>query len=109
MENPIELVSEIAELNAISDFMQDPDVDRAMELVVMAYVSKGNTPPHLSTKLVVELAALSAKFAILSTYYTGIGKAGTAEAKKKNIYFTLKEQMARLSDALKYVSKAASS
>lgn len=104
--NPLELVSEITELNDIHEFMQDDDVDRAMDLVVKAYMSKGKIPPHQATHLVIELQGLSSKFAILSTYYSGIGKAGTNEAKKKNIYFTLKEQTARLSDALKYASKA---
>ena len=105
-ENPLELVSQITELNDIHEFMTDEDVDRALHLVVKLLMNKGQgLSPALAPKLIVELQALATKFAIMATYYQSIGKAGTKEAHKKNVYFTLKDAISKLVDALKYTAK----
>jgi hypothetical protein len=104
-ENPLELVSQITEFNDLHEFMTDEEVDRALHLVVKLLMNKGTVSPALAPKLIVELQALSTKFAILGTYYQSIGKKGTVEAHKKNVYYTLKDSLSKLVDSLKYVAK----
>src|SRR6476469_1769802 len=104
-DNPLELVSQITEFNDIHEFMEDEDVDRALELVVRLLMNKGSMPAAQAPRLIVELQALATKFAILGTYYQSIGKAGTVEAHKKNVCYTLKDSITKLVDGLKYVVK----
>ena len=105
-DNPLELVSQITEINDIHEFMNDNDVDRAMHLVVKLLMNKGAfTNPTTVPRLIVELQALATMFAIKATYYQSIGKAGQKEAHMKNVYFTLKDAIGKLVDALKYVAK----
>jgi hypothetical protein len=104
-ENPLELVSTITQFNDIHEFMTDEEVDRAMHLVVKLLMEKGSIPGSKAPKLIVELQALATKFAVLATYYATIGKGGTEENHKKNVYFTLKDSITKLVDALKYAAK----
>jgi|ERR1044072_541454 hypothetical protein len=104
-ENPLELVSTITQFNDIHEFMTDEEVDRAMHLVVKLLMERGSIPSAQAPKLIVELQALATKFAVLATYYATIGKAGTEENHKKNVYFTLKDSITKLVDALKYTAK----
>lgn len=104
-DNPLELVSQITEFNDLHEFMTDEDVDRALHLVVKLLVNKGEVTPARAPKLIVELQTLATKFAILGTYYQSIGKAGTKETHKKNVYYTLKDAITKLVDSLKYTAK----
>lgn len=104
-DNPLELVSQITEFNDLHEFMGDEEVDRALHLVVKLLVNKGSVTPNVAPKLIVELQTLATKFAILGTYYQSIGKAGTRETHKKNVYYTLKDSITKLVDALKYTAK----
>ena len=104
-ENPLELVSTITQLNDIHEFMTDEQIDRAMHLVIKLMMEKGSVPSHQAPKLIVELQALATKFAMLATYYATIGKGGTDENHKKNVYFTMKDAIGKLVDALKYAAK----
>lgn len=104
-DNSLELISEITQLNDIHDFMDDEQVDRAMHLVIKLVMEKGHMPAQQAPRLIVELQALATKFALLATYYATIGKGGTAENHKKNVYFTLKDAITKLVDALKYTAK----
>ena len=104
-ENPLELISMITEFNDLHEFMNDEQLDRALGLVVKLIMERGKLTPAQASLLIVELQALATKFAIEATFYTGIGKGGTLEAHKKNVYFTMKEAINKLVDALKYVSK----
>lgn len=100
--NPLELVSLITEFNDISEFMQDEQLDKAMGLVVKIIVRQADIPREKIPPLIVELQALATKFALLATYYATIGKSGTAEMHKKNIYNTARDAIGKLTDALKY-------
>jgi hypothetical protein len=104
-DNPLELVSTVTQFNDIHEFMSDEEVDRAMHLVVKLLMEKGSIPAAQAPKLIVELQALATKFAVLATYYATIGKGGTDENHKKNVYFTLKDSLSKLTDALKYAAK----
>jgi len=104
-DNSLENISLVTEFNDIHTFMQDEDVDRAMDLLVKLLVSKGAVPPEQARRLIVEMQALSTKFALLATYYATIGKAGSQESHKKNVYFTLRDALTKLVDAIKYTAK----
>ena len=102
---PMELVSTITEFNDLHDFMGDEELDRALYLVVKLYNEKGRLTPDRAAQLIVELQTLATKFAVLGTYYMTIGKKGSDEIHKKNVYLTLKDAIGKLVDSLKYVSK----
>jgi hypothetical protein len=104
-ENPLELISTVTQFNDIHEFMTDEQLDRAMHLVIKLVMEKGSIPSQQAPKLIVELQALATKFAVLATYYATIGKGGTDENHKKNVYFTMKDAITKLVDALKYAAK----
>jgi hypothetical protein len=105
-EDTVKAINSIVEFNEVHQFMDDESVDRALELVVKLIDDPGGVPPERISIIIVELQALSTKFAVLATYYSGIGKDGTNEVKKKNLYFTLRAAIDELVAALKYHQKA---
>lgn len=102
-EATIELVSKITEFNDLSDFMKDEDLDLALAYIVKL-IAKPDLPFAAASRLVVQLQALSAKFAILARYYTTMEKSAES-AKKKNVYYTSAEEIDKLVAAVKYLSK----
>lgn len=105
-ENPIEIVSEITEFNDLSEYMQDEQLDRTLELVIKCLM-KPDIAAQKAPRLIVELQALSTKFAVMAVTYATIKKdrAGTVNNNKKNIYYSTKEAIDRLVDALKYSAR----
>ena len=104
-ETTVEMISQITELNDISEYMQDEQLDRALHLVIKILFEKGRIPADKAPAVITELQALATVFSLKATYYATIGKSGSEEAKKKNVYFTAKESIGKLCDALKYLSK----
>ncbi len=104
MKSEIELLNEVVEFNIIHEFMSDEQVDRILEVIVKA-IHGEELPQQAIPDLIVELQALTSKFAILATYYSGVGKSGRDEVLKKNIYYTLKESTGDLVQALKYKAR----
>lgn len=102
-ESVIDMVSEITEINEISEFMQDKDLDKAMELIIKLIV-KPDVPSTKAPELIITLQALSTKFAVLARYYTSFEK-GVDASKKKNVYYTMNAAIDKLCDALKYSAK----
>lgn len=99
-------VSEITELNDLHEFLQDEKLDRAMNLVVQLSV-KNHVSPEKARALVVELQALSAIFAMKAVSYKTFrrDKAGTENNFKKDVYYSLRDAIDRVVDALKYSAK----
>lgn len=106
-DNALQLISTITEFNQIHDFMSDEQLDRAMEIVVKLIVNQGDVPPVRLPKLIVELQALSTKFAFASVQYATFdaGQARSVNAHKKNVYYSAKEAINKLVDALKISAK----
>lgn len=104
MEKPtIELISELSEFNDIKEFMNDADLDYALDLIIKL-IAKPDVPSSRAPELIIKIQALSAKFAMMSRYYTTFEKGGD-NAKKKNVYYTAEEALNNLAAALKYSMK----
>ena len=104
-ESTLELVSSITELNDLHEFLSDDKLDEAMETIVKISMNP-NLKPATAAKLIVQLQALSAMFAFKATYYQTIGRNGAEESHKKNVYYTAKDSITKLVDALKYTAKS---
>jgi len=102
-DNIFESISTITEFNDMSEFMQDPDLDNAIELMIKL-ITKPDVPAAKAPELIVKLQALSAKFSMLARYYTTFEKGGDA-SKKKNVYYTASDSIDKLVDAVKYSAK----
>jgi hypothetical protein len=99
----IDIISEITEFNDMKEFMGDPDLDYALDLIIKL-ITKPDVPSSKAPDLIIKMQALSAKFAMLSRFYTTFEKGGE-NAKKKNVYYTAEEAINRLVDALKYSAR----
>ena len=102
-KNVLESISEITEFNDISEFMNDKDLDKALDLIIKL-ITKPDVPSSKAPELIVTLQSLSAKFSMLARYYTTFEKGGDS-AKKKNVYYTISDSIDKLVDALKYSAR----
>lgn len=105
-ESTIELISKVTEFNDLHEYMKDEQLDKALATIVKLLMNP-DVPTAKAPMLIIELQALSAKFAVLASYYTTIAKdkTGTPNNNKKNIYYTANEAIDRLVDALKYSAR----
>jgi len=103
-KSSLELISTITEFNDLHEFMKDEHLDRTLGIVVKLLMNP-DIPAAKAPNLIIELQAMSTKFAMLASVYSTIlkDKAGTVNNNKKNIYYSVKEALDRLVDSLKYV------
>ena len=103
-KNTLELISDITEFNDLHEFMKDEHLDKALAIVVKILMNP-DVPSAKAPMLIMELQAMSTKFAVMSSVYSTIAKdkAGTINNNKKNVYYSVKESIDKLVDALKYV------
>jgi hypothetical protein len=99
----IELISQITEFNDMSEYMSDKDLDTALETIIRL-ITKPDVPSTKAPLLIVQLQAISAKFAMQARYYTTFEKGGDS-SKKKNTYYTAADSIDKLVDALKYSAR----
>ena len=99
----IEVISELTEFNDMKEFMNDKDLDYALDLIIKL-IAKPDVPSTKAPDLIVKMQALSAKFALMARYYTTFEKGGE-NAKKKNVYFTAEDAINKIVDALKYSAR----
>ena len=102
-ESTIDQISALTEFNDMKEFMNDKDLDYALDLIIKL-IAKPDVPSSKAPDLIIKMQALSAKFAMLSRYYTTFEKGGD-NAKKKNVYYTAEEAINRIVDALKYSAR----
>lgn len=102
----IQELNDIEELNSLHEFMDDDEVTEALTLIVKI-IAKPDVPAQKAVPLILKVQALSAKFAMLATYYTTLekGRAGTVPNTKKQVYYSLRESCDKLAEALKYLAK----
>jgi hypothetical protein len=103
-KNTLELISSITEFNDLHEYMGDDQLDKALAIVVKLLMNP-DVPSAKAPYLIIELQAMSTKFSMMASYYSTIAKdkAGTTNNNKKNIYYSAKESIDKLVDALKYV------
>jgi hypothetical protein len=99
----LEIISQITEFNDMSEYMNDKDLDTALETIIKL-ITKPDVPSTKAPTLIVQLQAISAKFAMQARYYTTFEKGGEA-SKKKNTYYTAADTVDKLVDALKYAAR----
>jgi hypothetical protein len=99
----IEIINELTEFNDIKEFMNDKDLDYALDLMIKL-IAKPDVPSSKAPDLIVKMQALSAKFSMLARFYTTFEKGGE-NSKKKNVYYTAEEAINKLVDALKYSAR----
>lgn len=106
MESTLEFISQVTEFNDLHEYMNDPELDEALALIVKIMM-KPDIPSVQAVALIGKLQAMSAKFAVLATYYTTIAKgpSGSVNNTKKNVYYTMKESIDKIVDALKYLAR----
>ena len=102
--NSLELINTITEFNDLHEYMKDQQLDKALAIVIKLLMNP-DVPPAKAPNLIIELQAMSTKFALMASVYSTIAKdkAGTQNNNKKNIYYSAKESIDKLVDALKYV------
>ena len=103
-KSTLELISEITEFNDLHEYMNDEQLDKALAIVVRLLMNP-DVPAAKAPNLIIELQAMSTKFSMLAAVYSTIAKdkAGTVNNNKKNVYYSAKESIDKLVDALKYV------
>jgi hypothetical protein len=101
--NIFEQISTVTEFNDLSEFMNDKDLDQALDLIIKL-ISKPDVPAGTAPSLIVKLQAISSKLSIQARYYTTFEKGGD-NSKKKNTYYTAAEAIDKLVDALKYSAR----
>lgn len=106
MESTLEYINQVTEFNDIHEFMDDSDLDEAMAVLVKI-IMKPDIPSTQAIYLINKLQAMSAKFGLLATYYTTVAKgpSGSINNTKKNVYYTMKDSLDKMVDALKYVAR----
>lgn len=104
MTTTLELVNEVAEFSDISEIMNDDQLTEALALIVKLMMNP-DIPPQKAVGLIVQLESYAAKFAMLASYYTNVKK---DDRVKKNLYFSAKDAIQRLTDSLKYSAKLGS-
>jgi hypothetical protein len=93
-----DLLNEISQFNEISEFMKDPELTEALGVIAKLIVNP-DIPPAKAMITITKLQSYSAKFAMLAAWYSHVKK---DERAKKNIYYSAKEAIDKLVDALKY-------
>ena len=98
MENTVDILNSITQFNDISEYMQDEELTKVL-IVVTKLIANPDVPPAKATLLITQLQAYSSKFAMLAAWYSHVKKDDRA---KKNMYYTAREAVDKLVDALKY-------
>lgn len=100
----LDMINKFDEQQQLHEFMQDKEIDTAMGLV-LHLMQKPDVPLQDVDKLIVKLQALATKFAMNATIYKTIAKGDTDNRYKKDVYYTMRDAVEKLVDALKYIVK----
>ena len=102
MDNHPDVLAMHDDLKRISEFMDDPELDEALTYVIQL-IKKPDVPVAKVDKVIVKLSALATSFAFKATLFKGIAKGDTENRYKKDMYYTAKDSLRDLVDALKYI------
>jgi len=101
-ENTIDIINQINDFNDLSEYMQDEEITQAL-IAIAKLIARPDIPPDKAARLIIQIQAYSAKFAMLASWYANVKKDDRA---KKNIYYSAREALDKLSDALKYTIRS---
>jgi hypothetical protein len=101
-KNTIDLLNEVSSFSDIAEFMDDKELTHAL-VMVAKLIAKPDITPAAAAQLIVLLQAYSTKFAMQATWYANVKK---DERAKKNLYYSAREAIDKLVDALKYTARS---
>jgi hypothetical protein len=105
-----DILDSVVALKRLSEEMNDPDLDEAIELIGKA-IARPDVPSNKATEAIVKLSGLAAKFGMMSVYYKTFGMGGENKAEatrnryRKDVYYTARDAINNLVDALKYIPR----
>lgn len=100
--NTIDLLNSVNDFADLADFMNDEEFTQMLTMIAKM-IAKPDIPPASAAKLIVQLQVYSTKFAMLAAYYANVKK---EDRQKKNVYYSAREALDKLCDALKYVARS---
>lgn len=98
METTVDLLNNVSHFNEISEYMKDEELTKAL-VIVAKLIANPDIPPAKVAVTITQLQAYSAKFGMLASWYSHVKKDDRA---RKNLYYSARETIDRLVDALKY-------
>lgn len=101
-DNTIDLLNKVSNFNEISEYMNDEEITKALTMIAKL-IANPDIPPSKAAILIVQLQSYSAKFAMLAAWYANVKK---DDRQKKNIYYSAREAIDKLTDALKYTARS---
>lgn len=105
-KSALEWVNTVDEFTELNEFMSDKDLEEALAAVIRL-ITQPTVPQAKVIPLMLQLQAIAAKLSVQASIYTTIkkGSAGSANAHKKNVYYSAAEAVNRLVDTLKYSAR----
>lgn len=100
-----ELITQVDEVNHLSSFLDDPDVDQALGRVV-SMLANTHIPAETAAYEVVYLTDLSVLFKLKAKNYWLLKADAPDARKKKDLYLTLSDCIEKLAGALKYIVRS---
>lgn len=102
----LEYLSEVQDLVDLHEFMEDDELAKAMNLALNV-IAKPNVPTSEARNALAMMQGYSLRFRMQAATYTyvHVGKTGTVENVKKNVYFAAAEQCHEMAQTLKYLAK----
>ena len=102
----LEYLSEVQDLVDLHEFMQDDELAEAMDLALKV-IAKPDIPISQARNALAMMQGYAMRFRMQAATYTyvHVGKAGTVENVKKNVYFAAAEQCHEMAQTLKYLAK----
>lgn len=97
-----DILSSSEELLKLSQHVQDDDLDRAM-MYIAKLIEDPTLDPTSAQWAIVQLEAIAARFGLSSVLYKTYEKKGIKERYKKDVYYTARDALRHLVDALKYI------
>lgn len=103
-EDLMDLLEEIQEINAVSKFMEDENIDQVLAQCVKI-VAKPDIPPQVASVLIVKMSAMCMLFRVKAKNYMILEKDAPNASQKKNFYMTVSDSLQELINSLKYVTR----
>lgn len=97
----VDLLNDVAGFTEMTEYMQDEEFTKTLALVAKLIINP-DIPPAKAQVLLLQLQSYSLKFGMLATWYANVKK---DERPKKNMYYSIRDSVDRLCDALKYMTR----